>query len=50
VLEKEAHLKHFDTDKSVERLFEFGWNFTIIKKVDSDSAVQTSLFDAFFCE
>jgi len=49
VLEKETYLQHFDTDKSVERLFEFDWNFTAIKKVDSDSALQTGLFDAFFC-
>jgi hypothetical protein len=49
VLEKETHLKHFDTDKSVERI-EFGWNFTVIEKVDCDSALQTGLFNAFFCE
>jgi hypothetical protein len=50
VLEKETHLKYFDTDKSVERLLKFVWNFTVIKKVDSDSALQTGLFDVFFCK
>ena len=50
MLEKETHLKHFDTDKSVECLFELDWNFTVIEKMNSDLALQTGLFDAFFCK
>jgi len=49
MLEKETHLRHVDNGKSIRGLFKFGWIFTVIK-VDSDSTLQTSLFDVFYCE
>jgi hypothetical protein len=45
-----AHLEHLNADEGVEGLFEFGWNFPVIKKMDPDAAFEACCLNSFFCK